>query len=251
MAVSRDGSFGFWAVVVAVVAAAAVIALVAGVAATLWTGPSTIELPVPVQRDSVLQRLPVPAPLAAVPSVTVPPPAEVAAAAPPPGVSADDWRKLQAELAQRPDELQRLNDYFVFADQAQRFRALDRPAPGQPAAHAERLALARALDAGLDQRLRQREVNAAEARLIKIAVLDVLVDGDAPRRQALAAWEADVAQAASPLAAETAAASNAQFQRRQAEIVAAWSATPADQRDPRELERRLDALRVEHFARAR
>jgi citrate lyase subunit beta/citryl-CoA lyase len=83
------------------------------------------------------------------------------------------------------------------------------------------------------------------------AVLDVLVDGDAPRRQALAAWEADVAQAASPLAAETAAASNAQFQRRQAEIVAAWSATPADQRDPRELERRLDALRVEHFARAR
>ena len=167
----------------------------------------------------------------------------VTADAPPPGVSAEVWRGLQSELSGRPVELRRLADYFVYADQLQRFRAL--PAT----ASADRRALAQALDNGLAPRLRLRELSAAEARWIKIAVLEVLVDGDEQRQAALLAWESSAAVAAVGPAVDSArsAARNAEFQRRQAQIVAAWSATPPAQRDARALERDLDALRRSSF----
>ena len=166
----------------------------------------------------------------------------VTADAPPPGVSAEVWRGLQTELSGRPEELRRLADYFVYADQLQRFRAL--PAT----ASADRRALAQALDNGLAPRLRLRELSAAEARWIKIAVLEVLVDGDEQRQAALLAWESSAAAAVGPAVdSARSAARNAEFQRRQAQIVAAWSATPPAQRDARALERDLDALRRSSF----
>jgi hypothetical protein len=237
MAVSRGVSFGYWAV-------AAALAVAAGVGVAVWHGPSTVEVPAQPQHGIGTPDAPIAAPptLAAAPAAlqsALPPATQTES--PPPGVSAQDWRTLQHELAQRPEELRRVADYFVFADQVQRFRALG----NTPAA--ERRALARLIDDGLDQRLRQREVNAAEARLIKIAVLDVLVEADGPRRQALAVWEAGVGSAPRPIDVASAAARNTEFQRRQAAILAAWSATPPEQRDPRALEAELDSLRRSSF----
>jgi hypothetical protein len=239
MAGSSGVSFGYWAV-------AGALAVAAGVGVAVWHRPSTVEVPAPPQHGIGRPEAPTPAPptLAVVPG---PLPTGTPADAPPPGITAAEWRSLQAELAGRPDELRRIGDYFVFADQVQRFRALG----SSPARDTDRMALARALDASLDQRLRARELSAAEARWIKIAVLEVLVDGDPARRQALADWEAGAARVASPVDAQRAAERNAEFQRRQADLVAVWSAVPAEQRDRRALERQLDALRNELFAPAR
>ena len=162
-----------------------------------------------------------------------------APAAPPPGVNAEQWAALRAEYADRPAELRRLADHFVFADELDRFRS--GRAGGRSAGQ---LALARSLDAGLDERLRERELSAAEARLIKIAVLEVLVDDEDQRRDTLGRWEAALAPSA-PDPERSAAL--ADFQRRQAAVVAAWRALPPDRRDPRALERELQALRVSSF----
>jgi len=238
MAGSSGVTFGYWAV-------AGALAVAAGVGVAVWHRPSTVEVPAPPKHGIGRPEAPTPAPptLAVVPG---PLPAGTPADAPP-GITAAEWRSLQAELAGRPDELRRIGDYFVFADQLQRFRAQGSSAAGGEA----RMALARALDANLDQRLRARELSAAEARWIKIAVLEVLVDGDQARRQALSDWETDAARVASPVDAQRTAERNAEFQRRQADLVAVWSEVPAEQRDRRALERQLDALRNELFAPAR
>ena len=112
----------------------------------------------------------------------------------------------------------------------------------------ERRTLAQALDAGLDDRLAQRELSAGEARLIKIAVLEAL-QPDAPQRAAaLQQWEQRIAAATPPDTSD--AARNAAYQQRQADLVAAWSARPVAQRDPRVLEQQLDALRQASFGAA-
>jgi len=137
----------------------------------------------------------------------------------------------------RPDELRRVVDYLSFSDRLRHFR--DDPA-------ADRKALAAGIDRSIDERLRQRELSAGEARLIKIAVLQELLPDDAQRQAALQAWETALRAAEKPDLAL--AAREADFQRRQAEIVAAWQARPAAQRDPRALERELDALRQSSFS---
>ncbi len=215
--------------------AGVVLAVVAGVGIALWRAPDTVYLPV----GSSPRPESLPAPMPAPPVLAAAPATAVAAEAVPPGVSAAQWQALRSELAGRPDELRRLADYFVHADQLQRF--LDRR--GQTAA-AELLPLAQAVDAGLDDRLRRREMSAGEARLVKIAVLEVLLADEASRQAALSQWED--AQRSTAAAAPT-AARDADFQRRQADVVAAWSARPPAQRDPRALENELDALRRASF----
>ena len=208
-----------------------VLAVVVGVGLALWRAPNTVDLPV---GTSPGERLP--APIEA-PPILARAPADEAA---PPGVSAEQWRALRIELAGRPAELRRLAGYFAYADSLQRFRA--QRAAGNSA---ERQSLARALDRDLDEHLGQRELSAPEARSIKLAVLEVLLADPAEREAALARWE-DGVRAALPK--DTAgAARDAEFQRRQAEIVAAWSARPPAERDRRALERQLDALRQSSF----
>jgi hypothetical protein len=156
MAGSSSVSFGYWAV-------AGAIAVATGAGIAVWHGPSTVEVPAPPPRDMGSRQAPMPAPptLAAAPAVSpAAAPARASREAPPPAVSAQDWQRLHDELAERPAELRRVAGYFVYVDQVQRFWALG------GTAGPERAALARVLDAGLDARLRQREVNAAEARLI-------------------------------------------------------------------------------------
>jgi hypothetical protein len=213
---------------------AAALAIAAGIGWALWRAPQTVELPSATAPESA------PGIGTVLPPPTVAPP--ILAASPPPGVSAEQWRALQQELAGQPAELRRLDAYFRYADQMQRFRAL----PRTPSA--ERLALARALDEGLDERLRQREVSAGEARLVKIAVLEQLLPDETQRLAALARWEQDSAAAMPPASSHLAA--EAEHQRRQAALVAAWSARPPAQRDPQALEQALDALRQASFGAA-
>jgi hypothetical protein len=207
------------------------VALAAGVALALWQAPRTIDIPEGRPSDAGPVR---PAPKRESPRPAEPAPPALAGL--PPGVSAAQWAQLQGELAGRPDELRRLAEYFTFADRMQRFRT---------ASGAERQALAEALDVGLDERLRQREMTAGEARLVKVAVLSVLMPDDAAARAgALERWQAQWAP--QPDAARL--AQEREFQARQAAVVGAWMARPAAQRDPKALERELEDLRRESFA---
>ena len=161
----------------------------------------------------------------------------------PPGVTATQWQQLVAEFAGRPEgaaELQRLSDYFHFSAALQQFRQLRRSASGGP----ELAALAQVLDQGLDTRLQRQEVNGAEARAIKTALLEVLQPDEAARQAALRQWQAAAAPLASslPRVAET-RARDAEFLRLQAAAVAAWSARPVAERDPQALEREIAALK--------
>lgn len=166
------------------------------------------------------------------PVATTAPPA--AAAAHPPGVTAEQWAALEAELRTRPDgaaERHRLIAYFSWADAVQRWRAAPQDAR-----------LAAVVDAGLGQRLHNREVSAAEARLLKAALLATLEPDATRRAAALQAYEGSLPTTAGPSAHEKA------FQRQQAALVAAWQARPAAERDPAALTRQLDTLRRRHFA---
>lgn len=152
----------------------------------------------------------------------------------PPGVSAEQWRALVAELRQRPDgaaELTRLRAYMVWSDAVERWRA----DPGNAALAAE-------VRAGLPERLARREVSAPEARLLEGTLLATLEPDAARRAQALRSFDAALPAPAVPDARERA------YQQAQAAAVAAWRATPVSQRDPAALNTELQRLRRQHFA---
>ena len=160
----------------------------------------------------------------------------------PPGVSSGQWAAIEAELASRADaaaELQRLRDYLGWSDALRRFR----DGRSGDAASAEHLALARELEQGLGERVRRAEVSAGEARQIESALLALLVPDESERAERLRQWAA--AELAPPGPADP---RHESFERRQAEIVAAWAARPAAVRDPAALERDLEALRRQSFA---
>lgn len=180
-------------------------------------------------------------------SIVVGPAASSAANPPapanPPGVTAAQWQQLTAEMQARADgpaELQRLAAYFEWSDLLRRFR--EARAGGDGAAE-----LARPVDQGLDERLRQRELSAAEALRVKGAILEATVADATERQQQLKQWAATRI----PSATATAAADprQPQFDRSQAAIVSAWSAQPVALRDPAALARQLDALRSQTFTR--
>lgn len=173
-----------------------------------------------------------------------PPPSPQPAAPAPPGLTATRWAQLQAELAAQPGgeaELRRLFDYFTYADALERFRRLR----ADRTASRELPALARQLDLGLPDRLQRREISVHEAQQIKTALLEVLVPEASQRRHQLALWRQAQVHAAG--GDPQAAAREAEFQRRQAALVAAWSARPPLQRDPKVLEAELEALRRASF----
>lgn len=211
------------------------LALVAGVAMALWWAPHTVRVP---SGPGPSGRAPVEAPPQPRPSMPAPP--NLAATDAPPGVTAEQWAGLKQELAARPQELQRLAGYFSFSDALERYRSSKDQLPA-----AERQALARTLDAGLDERLRQRELNIGEAQKIKTAVLQELLADDTQRAEALARWRNEQAGANPPATAHR--AREQEFLQQQAALVSAWQAQPVAQRDPLALERELDALRRASF----
>ena len=160
----------------------------------------------------------------------------------PPGVSREQWAAIEAEVGQRPDapaELQRLRAFLQWSDALRRFR--EARAGGVP--DADRLALAQVLAQGLGERIRNAEVSAGEARQIESAILELSVADEAERGERLRQWAAaELAPAAATDPRQAA------FERRQVEIVAAWSALPPPARDRAALERELEALRQQSFA---
>jgi len=160
----------------------------------------------------------------------------------PPGVSPAQWAALQAQLQGRPDgpaELRRLRGYFAWSDALRRFR--EGRLAGAPAADLR--PLAQTLGDGLAERLRQSEVTAAEARQIEAAVLEAIEPDPSRRADELERWTA--AHLAQPATIDP---RQAEFERRQSVLVAAWSAQPAATRDRAALERDLEALRRRTFA---
>jgi hypothetical protein len=159
----------------------------------------------------------------------------------PVGVSAAQWNALVSELRGRPDgatELSRLAGYFAWSDTLRRFRE----ARTAGASAADLLPLAQALDDGLPERLRLAELSAAEARQVKSAIFEVTVPDESMRAQRLQQW------AAATFAPTAVDPRQAEFERRQSEIVAAWSARPAATRDNVALTRELDGLRRQSFS---
>lgn len=152
----------------------------------------------------------------------------------PPGLTDAQWAAVLARLAGQPDaaaERQRLAAYFGWAHAVQRWRAT----PGDTA-------LARQVDTGLPERLAQREVSAAEARQLKLALLQTLSPDDATRAAALQAFDEALPAPATPDPRQQA------FAQAQSAVVAAWQAQPTDQRDPQALARDLAALRQSHYS---
>lgn len=163
---------------------------------------------------------------------------------PPAGMTPPQWRDLQDALKDYPGrvaDLRRVAAYMAFKDTLAHFQA----AREQAADSAELQALARQLDAGLDAHLAQGELGPAEAHALKGAVLQVLEPDAARRFERLAQW-------AQGLPAQATGAANPrqeQHIQRQAAILAAWQALPPGQRNPRQLEAELEALRLRPAAR--
>jgi len=169
---------------------------------------------------------------------------------PPAGLSAEQWRELRATLADHPQreaETARVVAYLQFAARWRQFA--EQRAGG--AAVAELKPIALELDAALDTRVQQRELAGAEARAVKGALLEVLEPDPAARERTLRDWQARIGTTQRAAQAAQQAADDAQrreFERRQAEIVAAWRALPPSQRDAQRLEADLEALRLGVFA---
>jgi hypothetical protein len=106
-------------------------------------------------------------------------------------------------------------------------------------------AVAARIEATLDQRLRERELGAAEANRLKTAVLEARVADPAERAHRLQQWQQ--AQRVEVQARHRPDPREPEFLRRQAELVAAWQARPPAQRDPQQLQQQLEALRLASF----
>lgn len=214
--------------------------LVAGI--VLWLVPA----PAPdraVARDVVPEAVLAAAPTAAGPASAAPP-----ADPPPEGMTAEQWQMLQVSLKDDPHrdtEIRRITDYMAFLSRLSRFRALRSNGAGDLP---EARTLARGLLQALPRHVAQGEVNAGEAQAIQQALLDTLYADDPARQAAHDEQRRRLAEALpnSP-AASAAAARDDQYQRAQAAVVAQWYAKPEAERDPRELEASLDALRRESY----
>lgn len=164
---------------------------------------------------------------------------------PPAGMSPSQWSDLQEALKDHPGhvaELRRVAAYMAFKDRLARFHAAREQASGGP----ELQALAQQLDAELQTHLAQGDLSPAEAHALKGAVLQVLEPDTDRRFERLAQW-AQQQQAQGPAVATS--PRQEQHTQRQAAILAAWQALPPAQRDPRQLQADLEALRLRPVAR--
>jgi hypothetical protein len=185
------------------------------------------------------------APAAQLPAIPMQPPvpAQALAAPAPAGLSAQEWQQLNDALKDHPQreaEIARVTNYLRFAQSVQQFQTLREQTKGAPSDALR--ALAQTLNTGLEDRLKQGELSGGEAQLLKAAVLEVLMPDAAQRNTALRQWQQ--ARAAPTAVAD---AREAVYQREQATLLAAWQALPAAQRDEKQLEAQLEALRQRIF----
>jgi hypothetical protein len=157
-------------------------------------------------------------------------------------MSPSQWRDLQDALKDYPGhvaELRRVAAYMAFKDRLARFHA----ARDQASDGAELQALAQQLDAELPTHLAQGDLSLAEAHALKGAVLQVLEPDTDRRFERLAQW----AQQQGPAVAGS--PRQEQYTQQQAAILATWQALPTEQRNPRQLQADLEALRLRPAAR--
>jgi hypothetical protein len=210
----------------------------------------------PPQRQAVAPLPPPPAqpsPFGAGPAVAGPDLAPPDAPAPgraepaavvPAGLTPDEWQQLREDLANHPQreaELARISQLMLFHKRVQQFRELR----SAGTATGPLRALAQAIDAEMHTHLQNNELSAGEARLLKAALLEVLQPDALQRQAALAQWAAG--ESALVAAQHQDDAREVQYKQKEAELLAAWQARPAAQRDPRELETQLEALRRQVF----
>jgi hypothetical protein len=159
-------------------------------------------------------------------------------------MSPSQWRDLQDALKDHPGhmaELHRVAAYMAFKDRLARFQAAREQASEGP----ELQALAQQLDADLPTHLAQGDLSPAEAHALKGAVLQVLEPDTDRRFERLAQWAQQQPQG--PAVATS--PRQEQHTQRQAAILAAWQALPPAQRNPRQLQADLEALRLRPAAR--
>jgi len=169
----------------------------------------------------------------------------------PEGMTAEQWRALQDSLKDHPQrdaEIARVAEYMAFQSRMERYRSL------RAQADAGAQAAARELAAGLldsvPTHVARGEMTAGEAALAQGALIDTLLP-DAAARQLRSEQERKRLADALPAPPDQRATDerNARFLREQAALVAAWQAQPAAQRDPRQLEASIAALRQAIFDR--
>lgn len=156
----------------------------------------------------------------------------------PAGLTAEQWREMQAALAdypQREAEIRRITAFLQLQSRVQAFADARR----RGAARSELLALAQPLQAELPAHLALGELSAGEALRLQAALLEVTEPDAGAARQALATWRAGQAGQARADPREAA------FVKAQQAVVARWQA--AGGRDPQALEHELEALRRTHF----
>lgn len=165
---------------------------------------------------------------------------------PPAGMTPSQWRDLQDALKDHPGhvaELRRVAAYMAFKDTLARFQTAREQASDGP----ELQALAQQLDAELPTHLAQGNLSPAEAHALKGAVLQVLEPDTDRRFERLAQWAQAQPQPQGPAVATS--PRQEQHTQRQAALLAAWQALPPAQRNPRQLQADLEALRLRPAAR--
>ena len=176
-----------------------------------------------------------------------PAPAKLTARSVPPGISAQQWHALVAELSAKPDgarEIARLDAYFRFADTVRQFRDLNRATTGQPTPGL--VALAHQIDAELDVHVAQRELSGSEAYDIKATLLEVLEPDAEAADEKLEQWARTLPRSRTDND-RAAMQRDAEYERRRTALVQAWSAQPPAVRDPKALERDIQNLRQQVY----
>ena len=173
------------------------------------------------------------------------PPASVA----PEGMTAEQWLTLNESLKDHPDreaEIARVSDHMGYRAQLERYRAL--LAQG-PASEVQARELAATLLDALPARVARSEASAVEALALQERLLHTLYPDESTRqeRREVERRRLQDAQPVPPDLREQ-AERDARYQREQSAVVAAWRALPAEQRDPKQLEAAIQALRLSIYA---
>ncbi len=159
--------------------------------------------------------------------------------------SPEDWAALQDAVSRSPNprvELERVVKYVRFQKAFERWQSLqDSPD------NLGRRYLAQKLIDEVPERLKQGEVTFGEAMLLMSALVADIEPDEAVRQQRLEKLQSVLTDAAPRAeAAQSAREANllAEYKRREAAVVAAYQSLPESKRDPAQLSRDLDAVRI-------
>jgi hypothetical protein len=199
-----------------------------------------------VAPEPVAQPAPKPSkPLQPMSEVALLVPPKVLADGRPADFSPEDWAALQDAVSRSPTpraELERVVKYVRFQKAFERWQSLqDSPD------NLSRRYLAQKLLDEVPERLKQGEVTYGEAMLLMSALVADIEPDETVRQQRLEKLQAVLTEAApqaEPGQSARDASLLAEYKRREAAVVAAYQSLPEARRDPAQLSRDLDAVRI-------